>query len=69
MIIQRSERTPKAGDCYRFTLSHLSVHVCVSGPINLKETRENLRILDMGPMTEEELAWMRRVGDQIYRKR
>jgi len=67
--VPRSESTPKAGDCYRFTLSHPSVHVCVSGPINLKETRQNLRILDMGPMTEEELAWMRRVGDQIYRKR
>ena len=68
-FVPRSERTPKAGDCYRFVLSHPSVHVCVSGPINLKESRENLRILDMGPMTEEELACMRRVGDQIYRKR
>jgi predicted aldo/keto reductase-like oxidoreductase len=63
------ERTPKAGDCYRFALSHPSVHVCVSGPINLKETRENLRILERGPMTEDELAWMRRVGDHIYSKR
>ena len=68
-FVPRSERTPKASDCYRFVLSHPSVHVCVSGPINLKETRENLRILNKGPMTEEELAWMRRVGDQIYRKR
>ena len=67
--VPRSERTPEAGDCYRFVLSHPSVHVCVSGPINLKETRENLRILDMGSMTEEELAWMRRVGDHIYHKR
>ncbi|MGB2804331.1 MAG: hypothetical protein WBD64_05480 [Candidatus Zixiibacteriota bacterium] len=66
-FVPRNERTPKAGDCYRFVLSHPSVHVCVSGPINLKETRENLRILGMGPMTEEELAWMRRVGDHIYR--
>ena len=67
--VPRSERTPEAGDCYRFVLSHRAVHVCVSGPINLKETRENLRILDMGSMTEEELAWMRRVGDHIYHKR
>lgn len=57
-FVPRSERTPKAGDCYRFVLSHPSVHVCVSGPISLEETRENVRIHDMEPMTER---------DHIYR--
>ena len=66
--IPRNEKTPKAIDCYRFVLSHPSVHVCISGPQNLKQTRENLKILEMGPMTEKELAWMRRVGDYIYHK-
>ncbi len=66
--VPRNEKTPKATDCYQFVLSHPSVHVCISGPQNLKQTRENLKTLDMGPMTEKELAWMRRVGDHIYRK-
>ena len=67
--VPKSERTPKAGDCYRFVLSHPSAHVCVSGPINLQQSRENVGILELGPMTEDELAWMRRVGDHIYHKR
>jgi len=64
--IPRNEKTPKAIDCYRFVLSHPSVHVCISGPQNLKQSRENLKILEMGPIIEKELAWMRRVGDHIY---
>ena len=64
--IPKNERTPKATACYRFVLSHPSVHLCVSGPQDLKQTRENLKILEMGPMTEKELSWMRRVGDHIY---
>jgi predicted aldo/keto reductase-like oxidoreductase len=66
--VPENERTPKATDCYRFVLSHPSVQVCVSGPQNLKQTRENLKILELGPMTEKELAWMKRVGDHIYHK-
>jgi len=62
------ERTPTAGDCYRFVLSHPSVHVCVSGPTDLKQARQNLRILETGPMRNDEQAWMRRVGDHIYHK-
>ena len=67
--VPRSERTPKAGDCYRFVLSHPSVHVCISGTTNLEETRDNVKVLEMGLVTERELAWMRRVGDHIYRRR
>jgi len=64
-----NERTPRATDCYRFVLSHPSVHVCISGTQDLKQTRENLKILEMEPMTEKELGWMRRVGDHIYHRR
>jgi hypothetical protein len=28
--------------------------------------RENLRALEAGPMTEEELARMRRIGDPVH---
>lgn len=65
----KGERTPQASDCYRFVLSHPSVHVCLSAPEDLKQTRENLKALELGSMNEEELAWMRRVGDYIYSKK
>jgi aryl-alcohol dehydrogenase-like predicted oxidoreductase len=67
--VPESERTPKADDCYRFVLSHPSVHVCISGPMNLEQSQENLRALEPGPMSEDELAWIKRVGDHIYGKR
>jgi len=60
------EKVPQAVDCYRFVLSHPSVHVCISGPKNLVQTKENLATLKKGPMNEGELEWMRRVGDHIY---
>lgn len=67
--VPKNERTPKATDCYRFVLSHPSVHVCISGAQNLEQTRQALRVLELGPMTEEELDWMRRVGDHVYSKK
>jgi aryl-alcohol dehydrogenase-like predicted oxidoreductase len=67
--LPKNERMPTPTDCYRFVLSHPSPHVCLCGPRDMKEFREDLKALRMGPMTEEELAWMRRVGDYIYRGR
>jgi len=67
--VPESGRTLKATDCYRFVISHPSVHLCVSGAQNLEQTRQALKVLELGPMNEKELAWMRRVGDYIYSKR
>ena len=62
-----SEKTPAGSDCYRFVISNPSVDVCITGPKNMHETKEALRALELGPMTEDELDWMRRVGDYIHR--
>lgn len=67
--IPKNEKIPKAIDCYRFVLSHPSVHICISGPKNLEQTRQALKALELGPKSEEELAWIRRVGDYIYSKK
>ncbi len=61
------ETAPTAADCYQFVLSHPAVSVCMTGPRTREEMSENLRLLDRGPMTEGELARMRRIGDFIYR--
>jgi len=61
------ERVPTATDCYRFVLSNPAVDVCMTGPANEAQAAEALRALELGPMSAEELAWMRRVGDFIHK--
>ena len=60
------EKPPTAADCYRFVLSHPAVDVCMSGAKTVDEMRENLAVLDSGPMTEAELERMRRIGDFVH---
>ncbi len=60
------ERTPMGTDCYRFALSHPAVNIALAGPSDAEQMTQALRALDLGPMNDEELAWMRRVGDHIY---
>ncbi len=63
------EPMPTAADCYRFVLSQTAIDVCMTGPRKKDEMRQNLTILDQGPMTEDELARMRRIGDHVYGRR
>jgi aryl-alcohol dehydrogenase-like predicted oxidoreductase len=64
------EKALSAGECYRFVLSHPAVDVCMMGAKNIEQMRENLKVLDTGPMTEEELIRIRKIGDFVYgRKR
>jgi len=62
------ERTPSAGDCYRFVLSHRDVDVCATGPTSAAHVDEAIAAREIGPMSEEELAWMRRVGVEVRRR-
>lgn len=59
------EATPRASDCYRFALSNSKVDVCLAGPKNSAELDEAIAAMERGPMSEDELAWMRRVGKSI----
>jgi aryl-alcohol dehydrogenase-like predicted oxidoreductase len=63
--IPRGERVPSGADCYRFVLARPEVDVCMTGPANAAQMDEALKALHKGPMTEEELAWMRRVGAAV----
>ena len=66
--IPKGERVPTATDCYRFVLSRPEVDVCMTGPSNEARMNEALEALQLGPMTEEELAWMYRVGRAVAGK-
>lgn len=59
------ERVPSAADCYRFVLTRSEVDVCLSGPKTAEQMEAALEALRRGPMNEDELAWMRRVGGAI----
>ena len=60
------EQPPTAADCYRFVLSNPAVDVCISGAKTGEQMRANLAGLDAGPMSDAELARMRRIGDHVH---
>lgn len=62
-------RIPTAADCYRFVLSQPAVDVCLTGPRNLADMRQAVSVLERAPMDDDELAWMRSVGDYVYARR
>jgi aryl-alcohol dehydrogenase-like predicted oxidoreductase len=64
--IPATEKKPTAWDCYRFALSNPYVDVVITGPSNAQQLEENLTEVANGPMTGEELEWMRRIGDYVY---
>ena len=60
------ERPLAAADCYRFVLSHPDVNVCATAPSTAEQMEENLKALEAGPLDEEEMARIRRIGKYIY---
>ncbi len=65
----QGEMPPSAPDCYRFVLSHPGVDVCLVGPRTREQMEEDLQVLDLGPLDEEGLSRMRRIGGHIYGKK
>jgi aryl-alcohol dehydrogenase-like predicted oxidoreductase len=63
------EKPLTAPECYRFVLSHPSVDLCMTGARNHEMLRENLATLEMGPLTGDEMARIRGIGDFIYGKK
>ena len=64
-LLPRDEPPPRGSDCYRFALSQPDVDLTLCGPKDGSELREALSALDRGPMTPDELAWMKRVGKVV----
>ncbi len=67
--IPKGERRPTAGDCYRFALANPNIDVVITGVSKAKQLEENLAEVAKGPMDDEEMARMRRVGDYVYGKK
>jgi aryl-alcohol dehydrogenase-like predicted oxidoreductase len=60
------EQPLSAAECYRFVLTHPAVNVCLAGPRSEREMDEGLRALTEGPLSDEELARVRRIGDHVH---
>jgi len=65
----KNGRIPTAGMCYRFVLSNPNVDVCLTAPSNLKQFKENLRAVRQGPLSEEDMEFMRTFGDAVHHRR
>ncbi|MFN7938761.1 MAG: aldo/keto reductase [Bryobacteraceae bacterium] len=66
--VAAGDRVPTAADCYRFVLTHPGVGVCMTGTGSVEQTRHALEAVEKGPLSGEEMAWMRRTGDRISGK-
>jgi len=62
----KGERPLRGRDCYRFVLSNPDFNVCMTGPGNAAEMDEALAALDEGPLSPEENARIRRIGDFVH---
>jgi aryl-alcohol dehydrogenase-like predicted oxidoreductase len=71
-LLRRSRHWPKdrpipsAGQAYRFVLSNPHVDVCLTAPRSERELLENLAAARLGPLTEDELGFMRSYGDVVH---
>lgn len=61
-----TDRVPTASDCYRFCLSHSAVDLCLMGVASQEQLTANLSGIEAGPMTGEEMAWMREFGRVVH---
>ncbi|MBN1880727.1 MAG: aldo/keto reductase [Deltaproteobacteria bacterium] len=55
-----------AADCYRFVLSHPDVDLCMTGPGSMAQLDEGARALKLGPLSDDEMARIRRIGDYVH---
>jgi aryl-alcohol dehydrogenase-like predicted oxidoreductase len=60
------ETAPTAADCYRFALSNPCVDVAIAGPKNDREVEMATSVLATGPLDEDEMARIRRIGAHVH---
>jgi aryl-alcohol dehydrogenase-like predicted oxidoreductase len=60
------DSVPAASDCYRFVLSNPAVDVCLCGPKTIDQMRAALPALELGPLAEEDMERMKRIGDYVH---
>ena len=62
-------QVPNAGHCYRFCLSNPHVDLVLMGVANTGQLDANLAAVAEGPLSEQEMTWMRAFGQQVRSRR
>ena len=62
----QGEKAPRPVDLYRYVLSNPNVDMVLTAPQTMQQLEENLSTLEMGPVSEEERAWLERIGDHVH---
>lgn len=65
----KEQPLPTGPMCYRFVLSNPNVDIALTAPRNVGQLRENLKALEQGPLSEEEMGFMRRFGDVVHEQK
>lgn len=60
------ERPLTAAECYRFVLSNPKVDLCMTGPRNAAQLEAACAALAAGPLDEDEMERVRRIGDHVH---
>ena len=55
--------------CYRFVLSNPHVDVCMTAPRNMEEFTANIEAVRKGPLSEDEMQFMKRFGDYVHNQK
>jgi aryl-alcohol dehydrogenase-like predicted oxidoreductase len=62
----QDEKLPGPTDLYRYVLSSPDIDMVLTAPETAEQLEENVRTLEMGPVSEEEKAWLERIGDHVH---
>jgi aryl-alcohol dehydrogenase-like predicted oxidoreductase len=62
----KKERIPTAGMSYLFVLYNPHVNVCLMAPSNIRQLQENIAALREGPLSDDDMAFMRKFGDVVH---
>jgi aryl-alcohol dehydrogenase-like predicted oxidoreductase len=62
----QGERLPRPTDLYRYVLSNPNVEMVLTAPKTHEQLEQNVKTLEMGPVSEEERAWLERIGDHVH---
>jgi aryl-alcohol dehydrogenase-like predicted oxidoreductase len=57
---------PTASDCYRYCLAQPAVQVVLTAPQALAELENNLKVLELRPMSAQKCRQWQRFGDLVY---
>jgi predicted aldo/keto reductase-like oxidoreductase len=62
----QGERPPSPSHLYRYVLSDPRIDMVFTAPATRAQLEENLKTLEMGPVSQEERTWLEKVGDHVH---